>query len=137
MSKWKPWTALLNNPSCLLYYNCVIYIYLRKICNYCVRLHLSSTGLEAQKVENGYTLGSILLTIVLLKSMMKYLYKRKESVGRKATRLACYIMASRNFTQYHCAIYTMYFSKTNISSRLVKISQFYQKAFRSERLFVA
>ena len=53
------------------------------MCNYCVRLHFSSTGLEAQKVENGYTLGSILLTIVFLKSMMKYLYKRKESVGRE------------------------------------------------------
>ena len=53
------------------------------MCNYCVRLHFSSTGLEAQKVYNGYNLGSILLTIVFLKSMMKYLYKRKESVGRK------------------------------------------------------
>ena len=55
------------------------------MCNYCVRLHFSSTGLEAQKVENGYTLGSILLTIVFLKSMMKYLYKRKASVGRMAS----------------------------------------------------
>ena len=61
------------------------------MCNYCVRLHLSSTGLEAQKVENGYTLGSILLTIVFLKSMMKYLYKRKESVGRRdEIGLLCY-----------------------------------------------
>ena len=66
-------------------YNIIaLYIFnLRKMCNYCVRLHLSSTGLEALKVDNGYTQGSILLTIVFLKSMMKYLYKRKESVGRK------------------------------------------------------
>ena len=54
------------------------------MCNYCVRLHHSSTRLEAPKFDNGYTLGSILLTIVFLKSMMKYLYKRKESVGRMA-----------------------------------------------------
>ena len=61
------------------------------MCNYCVRLHHSSTRLEAPKFDNGYTLGSILLTIVFLKSMMKYLYNRKEGVGRMEwKRLACY-----------------------------------------------
>ena len=70
------------------------------MCNYCVRLHYSSTGLEAQKVYNGYNLGSILLTIVFLKSMMKYLYKRKESVGRMARDCRDWlVMASRSFAQ--------------------------------------
>ena len=70
------------------------------MCNYCVRLHHSSTGLEAPKFDNGYNLGSILLTIVFLKSMMKYLYKRKESVGRMARDCRDWlVMASRSFAQ--------------------------------------
>ena len=70
------------------------------MCNYCVRLHHSSTRLEAPKFDNGYTLGSILLTIVFLKSMMKYLYKRKESVGRMARDCRDWlVMASRSFAQ--------------------------------------